>query len=73
LTTLGVGISCLQQQRLLVLPHQGIQILQDGTLIVQKSNARYATSASDWKFFNTNVPKKVKQFYDDGYKVVVFR
>lgn len=40
---------------------------------MQKSTARYATTASDWKFYNADVPKKVKQFYDDGYKVVVFR
>ncbi|CAK0760810.1 hypothetical protein CVIRNUC_002802 [Coccomyxa viridis] len=44
----------------------------DGTLIVNKSQSRFVTSASDWKLFSKEVPKKLQQFYDDGYKIVVF-
>ena len=47
--------------------------VQDGTLIVNKSQSRFVTSASDWKLFSKEVPKKLQQFYDDGYKIVVFR
>ena len=47
--------------------------VQDGTLVVNKSQSRFVTSASDWKLFSKDVPKKLQQFYDDGYKIVVFR
>ena len=47
--------------------------VQDGTLIVNKSQSRFVTSASDWKLFSKEVPKKLQQFYDDGYKIIVFR
>lgn len=47
--------------------------MQDGTLITQKSAGKFVTSASDWKLYNKDVPKVLKQYFDDGYKVVVFR
>ena len=46
---------------------------QDGTLITQKSAGRFVTSASDWKLFNKDVPRVLKEHFDNGYKVVVFR
>ena len=49
------------------------ECVQDGTLVVNKSQSRFVTSASDWKLFSKEVPKKLQQFYDDGCKIVVFR
>ena len=47
--------------------------MQDGTLVVQKTAGRFVTSASDWKLFNNQVPKVLKEHFDKGYKIVVFR
>ena len=47
--------------------------VQDGTLVVQKTAGRFVTSASDWKLFNKEVPKVLKEHFDKGYKIVVFR
>ncbi|CAL5219502.1 g1344 [Coccomyxa viridis] len=44
----------------------------DGTLVVQKTAGRFVTSASDWKLFNKDVPKVLKEYFDKGYKIVVF-
>ena len=48
-------------------------IMQDGTLIVQKTAGKFVTSASDWKLFSKEVPKVLQEYFDKGYKVVVFR
>ena len=42
-------------------------------MITQKSAGRFVTSASDWKLFNKDVPRVLKEHFDNGYKVVVFR
>lgn len=47
--------------------------MQDGTLVVQKTAGKFVTSASDWKLFSKEVPKVLKEYFDKGYKVVVFR
>ena len=47
--------------------------LQDGTLVQSKSNADFAISADDWKLYNDEVPKVLKQYSEDGYKIVIFR
>jgi len=31
------------------------------------------TSWTDWKLFNGNVPSKIQEYADDGYKIVIFR
>ena len=54
-------------------PHTISVRVQDGTLVQNKSMADFATSADDWKLYNAEVPKVLKQHYDDGYKIVVFR
>ena len=47
--------------------------MQDGTLVQNKGTADFAISQDDWKLYNAEVPKVLKQYYDDGYKVVIFR
>lgn len=46
---------------------------QDGTLVTTKRNTTFAASADDWKFFNKEVPKVLKDYSDKGFKIVVFR
>ena len=36
-------------------------------------SARFSTNANDWKLFNEEVPKVLEQYFDQGYKIVVFR
>ncbi|BDA42742.1 Bifunctional polynucleotide phosphatase/kinase [Coccomyxa sp. Obi] len=44
----------------------------DGTLVVTKSGAQFVTNPDDFKFFNKDVPKIVKEYAEKGYKVVIF-
>lgn len=44
----------------------------DGTLVNTKSNSQFPRTAEDWKLYNKGVPKVIKAFADDGYKVVIF-
>ena len=46
---------------------------QDDTLVAKKSSARFAINADDWKPFNKNVYKVVKDLHAKGFKIVVFR
>ena len=48
-------------------------LVQDGTLVVSKSGAQFVTNPDDFKFFNKDVPKIVKEYAEKGYKVVIFR
>jgi len=43
----------------------------DGTLITPKSKGKFAKNADDWQWWNTSVVKKIKEAYDDGYKIVI--
>lgn len=61
------------RQKLVRLNAERLRSVQDGTLIAQKSNQRFATSASDWKLYNERVPKVLQDFVDDGFRVVIFR
>lgn len=38
-----------------------------------KSGADFATGPSDWKFYNPEVPKKLKQYAEEGYRIAIFR
>ncbi len=38
----------------------------DETIISTASGKKFATSASDWKFWSDEVPKKLKSVSDDG-------
>ena len=44
----------------------------DGTLIETKSGKVFATSIDDWKIIYSEVPGKLKQLHEDGYKVIIF-
>jgi len=43
----------------------------DETLISTKSGEKFPKNRSDWEWWDPCVPKKLKQIYDDGYKVVI--
>jgi len=45
---------------------------QDGTLVVTKSGAEFPLGANDWQFYNSEVPKKLKQYADEGYRIALF-
>ena len=49
---------------------------QDGTLIVRKNpNApgfQGPMDENDWRWFNSSVPKKLRELHDDGYALVIF-
>lgn len=44
----------------------------DDTLIKTKSGAKFAKDEKDWVFWHDKVPSKVKEWYDKGYKIVIF-
>lgn len=44
----------------------------DGTLIKTKSGLVFPKDCNDWQLLFPEVPKKLKQLYKDGYKVVIF-
>ncbi|KAL2715400.1 uncharacterized protein V1478_015098 [Vespula squamosa] len=44
----------------------------DGTLIKTKSGLVFPKDCDDWQLLFSEVPKKLKQLYEDGYKVVIF-
>jgi len=44
----------------------------DGTVVNTMSGRDMPTSWTDWKLFNGNVPSKIQEYADDGYKIVIF-
>ena len=44
----------------------------DSTLIETKSGAKFAKNATDWIYWNECVPKKLKEYSENGYKIVIF-
>lgn len=44
----------------------------DGTLIKTKSGLVFPKDCNDWQLLYPEVPKKLKQLYKDGYKIVIF-
>ena len=44
----------------------------DSTLIVPKSNSRFPRHRSDWRWLHPEVPLKLRQLYQSGYKLAIF-
>lgn len=44
----------------------------DGTLIKTKSGLIFPKTHNDWQLLYPEVPNKLKQLYNDGYKIVIF-
>ena len=43
----------------------------DGTLIKTKSGLVFPKDYNDWQIALPEVPKKLKEMYNDGYKIVI--
>ena len=43
----------------------------DYTLIKTKSGKKFPQNEDDWMWLSKNVPKKLEQFHNDGYHVIV--
>jgi bifunctional polynucleotide phosphatase/kinase len=44
----------------------------DDTVITRKSGAKFPKDADDWILLNGKVAPKIKELYNDGYKIVIF-
>ena len=44
----------------------------DKTLIRTISGLAFPKDCNDWQLLYPEVPKKLKHFYNDGYKIVIF-
>jgi len=44
----------------------------DWTMVTPKDGKTFPTSIDDWQWMYPNVPEKIKQYYEDGYMIVVF-
>lgn len=43
----------------------------DSTLISTSSGKKHASSGTDWKWWHNSVPTKLRELYQDGYRVVI--
>lgn len=43
----------------------------DDTIIIPNTGSKWARSATSWRWFDSSVPGRLKQLYDEGYIVVV--
>ncbi|KAK2606504.1 hypothetical protein N8I77_005247 [Diaporthe amygdali] len=44
----------------------------DSTLITSASGKKFGSDPSDWKWWDSTVPAKLRSIYQDGYRVVIF-
>jgi bifunctional polynucleotide phosphatase/kinase len=44
----------------------------DGTLIEPKSNKKFGTGPTDWKFWDDSVKTKLSELHKEGFKIVIF-
>ncbi|CAH7681911.1 polynucleotide kinase 3'-phosphatase, partial [Phakopsora pachyrhizi] len=43
----------------------------DGTLIKVKSGKKFPTDSEDWKLYNSNVPKRLKELYSENHTIIL--
>lgn len=43
----------------------------DSTLIATSSGKKHASSGTDWKWWHNSVPDKLRELYQDGFRVVI--
>jgi len=44
----------------------------DSTLVEPKSGAKFPTGRNDWKWWDDRVIPKLKELYEDGFKIIIF-
>jgi bifunctional polynucleotide phosphatase/kinase len=44
----------------------------DHTLIEPKSNKKFGTGPTDWKFWDNSVKTKLSELHKEGFKIVIF-
>jgi DNA 3'-phosphatase len=44
----------------------------DDTIITRKSGAKFPKDANDWILLNNKVAPKIKELFNDAYKIVIF-
>jgi len=44
----------------------------DDTIITRKSGDKFPKDSDDWILLNDKVAPKIKELYNDGYKIVIF-
>jgi len=44
----------------------------DWTMVSPKNGKTFPSNIDDWVWLYSNVPTKIKQYYDDGYMIVIF-
>jgi len=44
----------------------------DWTLVCPKDGKTFPSNVDDWEWLYPNIPDKIKQYYEDGYMIVIF-
>ena len=44
----------------------------DWTIVNPKEGKTYPSNINDWEWYHPSVPGKIKEYYDDGYMIVIF-
>ena len=52
--------------------NQNIFALKKTTVVSVKSGAKFPKNRDDWVFWNESVPKKLKEYKEKGYMIVIF-
>ncbi|KAF5663742.1 bifunctional polynucleotide phosphatase kinase [Fusarium heterosporum] len=70
--TLLVGRFELGKKEDITTPRRKIAAFDlDSTLISTSSGKKHASSGTDWKWWHSSVPDKLRELYQDGYRVVI--
>lgn len=44
----------------------------DHTIVTPKNCRKFPKDVDDWEWFDSSIPKIIKQYYDDGFMIVIF-